>query len=611
MNPNEYKTITPKDHPNGYSKDTLFGQSSMFHAILNSTEDMIFFKNRDGVYIHCNQAYADHLGKSIDEIMGLREYDLHRPEIAARFVDEDRQILQTLQSQRYEIWGRKSSGERVKLEIIKSPYFDDNHNIVGIVAIIRDITKRHNVELELSESKRYLRAILETSLDAFWVVDKDGNFYDFNSAFCEMSGYSREELLKMNIEDLEITENRTAIEKRINRILTEGKDRFETVHRKKDGAAYDIEIVSSLFDSDHSLVVGFARDISQSKEESKRISFLSFHDHLTGLYNRRYIEDSVKRLDTKRNYPFTIMTLDVNGLKLTNDAFGHHTGDQVLVSVSEAIKKVCREDDIIGRTGGDEFIILLPKTDRSDAEKIKKRIEKTATEADLDSVLVSVAIGYSIKNHPDKDIQEVMKEADSMMYRNKLKDGKSFRRKTIELILDNINKKYGLEMYHTRKVSDYSRQLALAMGYGGRIADDVQKAGELHDIGKIILPAELLNKPEPLNQSEFELIKQHPEASYQILKSTDEYAYLAEIVLHHHERWDGTGYPEGLKGEEIPLLSRIIAVSDTYEALTGERPYKEPLERASAIQILNQSAGTQLDPKMVKVFVEEVLSQKS
>ena len=608
MNPHEINTLNQTDAQSNIIPDPLNGQSSMLHAILNSTEDLIFFKDLDGKYINCNQAYARHHGKEIADIRGLTSHDLHKPILANRFMEEDKEVMQTLKSMRYELLGRNSNGERVMLETIKSPYFDESNNLVGVVGIIRDITKRHNIELELSESRRYLRAILETSLDAFWVLDKDGNFLDFNSAFCQMCGYSRAELLKMNIEDLEILENRNAIEKRIHRILTEGRDRFETVHRKKDGTTYDIEIVSSLFDSEQSLVVGFARDISQNKEKSKRINFLSFHDHLTGLYNRRYIEDSIMRLDTNRNYPFTIMMLDVNGLKLTNDAFGHHTGDQVLVSVSEAIKKVCREDDIIGRIGGDEFVILLPKTDRSDAEKIRKRIEKTAAETDLDSVIVSVAIGYSIKNHPEQSIEEVMKEADSMMYRNKLRDGKSFRQKTIELILDNVNKKYGLEIYHTKKVSDYSRQLAIAMGYGGRIAEDVKKAGELHDIGKIILPAELLNKPEPLDPAEAELIKQHPEASYQILKSTDEYAYLAEIVLHHHERWDGSGYPEGLRGEEIPLLSRIIAVSDTYEALTSKRPYKEALDKSSAIQILNESAGTQLDPRMVKIFVEKVLS---
>ncbi|MGM0397343.1 MAG: PAS domain S-box protein [Bacillota bacterium] len=589
-----------RNHKQSYSQ-------AMLESILDSSEDMIFFKDTNDHYTSCNKAFADFHGKSIEDIVGLTGFDIHIAEDAEKFRQQDMDIIRTLNSTRYEIWGVDRGGKETRLETIKSPFFDEGGNVLGIIGIIRDITKRHQAEMELEENRKYVRAILETTIDAFWVLDRDGNFTDVNSAFCKMSGYTREELLRMNVRDLEMIENSRNIENRINRILTEGRDRFETVHRGKNGNTYEIEIMSSLFDSEQNLVVGFARDISRKKAEERKIKFLSFHDHLTGLYNRRYVEDSMERLDTPRNYPFTIMMLDVNGLKLTNDAFGHQVGDKVLVSVAESIRNVCREDDIIGRMGGDEFIVLLPKTDKSDAEKIKKRIESITSESGLDSIVVSVAIGYSTKTSPQENIIEIMKEADSMMYRDKLRNGKAIRSKTIELILNNVNKKYNTEKRHTEKVSLYSEQLAKAMGYGKRIAEDVRKAGELHDIGKIILPEELLNKPEPLSTGEFELIKQHPETSYQILKSTDEYAYLAEIVLYHHERWDGSGYPEGLAGEEIPLLSRIIAVADTYEALTGDRPYRDAIDKDKAVEIMKEAAGTHLDPQLVEAFVEKVI----
>ncbi len=580
---------------------------AMLESILNSSEDMIYFKDTKGVYINCTKAYADFHGKSIQEIIGLNGYDLHNDEFAKFFDDQDMEMVKTLKSVKNEWWGTDVNGRKMRLETVKSPYFDKDGCVLGVIGIIRDITEKYQAEMELKENRKYLRAVLETSQDAFWVIDEKGNFLDVNSAFSKMSGYSREELLYMKISDLEMKENVRGIETRINKILTVGKDRFETVHRGKNGNSYEIEVTASLFDKKKGLVVGFARDISLSKAEERRIRHLSFHDHLTGLYNRRYIEDSMDRLDTPRNYPFTIMMLDVNSLKLTNDAFGHQLGDQVLVSIAESIKKACRDDDIVGRFGGDEFIVLLPRTDKADAEKIRDRVKELVAQLQIGPMKVSVSVGYSTKNSDSKIMSDILNEADSMMYRDKIKNAKETQNQIIKIILENINRRHDSEKIHSKRVSAYCEKLAIAMGYGKRIAEDVKKAGELHDIGKIVLPEELLNKADPLSREEYDLFRQHPETSYQILKSTDEYAYLAEIVLHHHERWNGSGYPEGLIGEDIPLLSRIIAVADTYEAMTGERPYTQAMVSEKAVDELKAIAGTQLDPELVEAFVEKVV----
>jgi len=319
------------------------------------------------------------------------------------------------------------------------------------------------------------------------------------------------------------------------------------------------------------------------------------------------MEDSINRIDTERNLPFSIIVADINGLKLTNDSYGHKMGDKLLIVASEILKKSCREDDIICRVGGDEFVILLQGVDSKKAKEISDRIVEESNNATLDSVIVSLAIGHSTKKSKDKDILEVYKEADNKMYRNKLKYGRMMRSKTIETVLLNVNNKYDNEQIHTERVSQYCLSIAKAMNLSSKEIEDAKIAGALHDIGKIVVPPEILNKKTGLTEDDWETIKKHAATSYQLLKSVDEYAHLAEAVLYHHEKLDGSGYPEGLKDKEIPLLSKIITVADAYEAMTADRPYQRKKTKNEAVYELTKFSGTQFDKDIVEIFTNEVL----
>ncbi|MDW7669040.1 MAG: diguanylate cyclase [Bacillota bacterium] len=349
------------------------------------------------------------------------------------------------------------------------------------------------------------------------------------------------------------------------------------------------------------------RDFTEKREKQKEIEYLSFNDHLTGLYNRRYMEDSIKRLDTSRNLPFSIIVADVNGLKLTNDSYGHEIGDKLLITVGEILKKSCRKEDIVCRVGGDEFVILLPNVNEKKIKKVIERIKEESQNAKLDSVIVSLALGHSTKNREDKDILEVYKEADNKMYKNKLKYGRIMRNKTIEKVILNVNNKYDNEQIHTEKVSQYCESIARAMNLSSKEVEDAKIAGLLHDIGKIIVSPEILNKKGKLTKKEWEEVKKHSSTSYQLLKSVDEYSHLAEDVLYHHEKLDGSGYPEELSKDEIPLLSKIIAVADAYEAMTAGRPYQKKKTKEEAAEELRKYSGTQFDETIVKAFINEVL----
>lgn len=482
--------------------------------------------------------------------------------------------------------------------------------------IVEDITNRKNVEKLLHIEKQQFKTTLLSVIDGVISTDNKGNVIILNKVAEQLTGWTQAEALNKPFEEVFKIVNestRKRCDNPVDKVLLTGEIvelANHTMLISKLGQEIPIEdSAAPIRDSDGKItgVVIVFRDFTEKREKQKQIEYLSFHDHLTGLYNRRYIEDSVKRLDTKRNLPFAIMVLDVNGLKLTNDAFGHEMGDRLLITVADIMTKTCRADDIIGRVGGDEFFILLPNTDEEHIKLIKQRINEASSKAKLDSIIVSLAIGYDVKTSDDQNIENIEKNADNNMYKNKLKFGKNMRSQTIETVLRNINLKYDQEQVHTERVSQYCEAIARAMNFSEKEIYDIKTAGVLHDIGKITVSPDLLNKQGKLTAEEFEIIKRHVDTGYQILKSVDEYTALAEAVLYHHERCDGKGYPEGLKSEKIPLIAKIIAVADSFEAMTANRPYQKAKTKDEAIVELEKCSGTQFDSNIVKIFVVNVL----
>ena len=359
-----------------------------------------------------------------------------------------------------------------------------------------------------------------------------------------------------------------------------------------------------------STVVGTIQDITDRKKKEEEILYLSYHDQLTGFYNRRFYEEELKRLDTEKNLPITIVMGDVNGLKLINDSFGHIMGDEFLKKIAGVIKKGCRADDIITRLGGDEFVIILPKTNGFEAEKVIKRIKDLALEEKVGSLDISISFGYGTKTNEEENIQEVFKNAEDHMYKHKIYESSSTRSKTIDLIMNTLYEKNKREMLHSKRVSEICEAIATKMNFDKDDSNRIRIAGLMHDIGKIGIDEKILNKPEKLNNDEWTEMKRHCEIGYRILSSVNEFSEIAVYVLEHQEYWNGKGYPRGLKGEEISMKARIIAIADAFDAMTSHRTYGKTMSEDEAINEIRRCSGTQFDPTIARVFIEKVFGKE-
>lgn len=263
---------------------------------------------------------------------------------------------------------------------------------------------------------------------------------------------------------------------------------------------------------------------------------------------------------------------------------------------------------IIARLGGDEFVILLPQTDPNETEQIVKRIRAHALKEKVGSIGISISFGWESKINEKEDIQEIFKKAEDYMYKKKLFESPSMRGKTINAIINTLHEKNKREEEHSHRVSALCKNMGEALGLPDGEIEELMTVGLLHDIGKVAISETTLNKQGELTEDEWEEVKRHPEIGFRILSTVNDMSEMAGYVLCHHERWNGQGYPKGLKEEGIPFQSRIIAIADAYDAMTSERSYRSALSEEVAIKELQKNSGIQFDPKILKVFIEMILS---
>ena len=357
--------------------------------------------------------------------------------------------------------------------------------------------------------------------------------------------------------------------------------------------------------ADSALMMMILTDVTERLRAEEQIRFLSYHDKLTMLHNRAYIEKVLPEQEKAEVLPLSIIMADMNGLKLVNDVFGHQQGDLLLVELARALKKSCRQTDIIGRWGGDEFVILLPRTDKEACDNICRRIRKACTEVDVGVIPLSVALGATTKDTGVLRLTEMLSAAETKMYTDKLIKNKEGR-KTIIARLEKMLLSRGLEDRGHR-----DRTAKMAVGFANFMGVDVgesegnllKQLAQLHDIGKVAIPAEILTCKRSLTAVEWDIIKSHSEIGYRIAQSIGASA-VADTILALHERWDGSGYPLGMVGVQIPYWARVFAIVDVYDVITHERPYASTMDEKAALLEIKTASGSQFDPKLIQLFAE-------
>ena len=383
------------------------------------------------------------------------------------------------------------------------------------------------------------------------------------------------------------------------------KNFFEAIGNNRNGKKIPLEVSVNMWESEKgSFITLIVRDIADRKSTEEKLKYLSFHDNLTGLYNRSYFDEELQRLNTTRQLPLSIIIGDIDGFKLVNDAFGYKEGDRLLKKLSIVLKDSCRSEDMLARWGGDEFVILLPGTDVQGVHEIIARIEKKSREINSGEIPLNISLGFATKNRPEQGIDAVIKEAENSMKQKKLLQSKKVSNSIIASIEKRLKERSPVSIQDSERVKklaiDFGKALKLSRGE----LDKLALLADFYDIGKVAIKANILKKNSKLAENEWQLMRMHPEIGYRIAKASPQLSQISDAILYHHENWDGSGYPYHIKGNRIPLISRIIAVVVAFDVMAYGRNYKTAIDREEALKELKKNSRIQFDPGIVSRFIE-------
>jgi diguanylate cyclase (GGDEF)-like protein len=374
------------------------------------------------------------------------------------------------------------------------------------------------------------------------------------------------------------------------------------------------------------------------------VEAMAHTDPLTGLTNRQAalqaLADEVGRAN-RYGRPLAVTLIDLDHFKRVNDTYGHVVGDAVLRHVAAVLTRIVRTADTLGRYGGEEFIVVMPETDldgaMAAAENLRREIARVPFTGDGLTIGMTISAGVTGRVAvPSLDVDQLLRRADSALYTAKaqgrdqvqrfreLDDTVEIGRAAIDVVarrqaqaigraafdasssrlLEALSARAGWAGGASRLIAELAGDLALVVGLPEGDVERIRTASLLHDLGKLAIPNSILDKPAPLTPGEWRTIVEHPKIGQVVLEQAGAIRDAASIVLHHHEWFDGRGYPHGLAGLEIPIGSRIVAIADAYEAMISDRPYRARVTHAAALRELRSQGGSQFDPALVDVFVD-------
>lgn len=483
-----------------------------------------------------------------------------------------------------------------------------------LLYIATDITDHKQAEEKLLESELRWHFALEGAGDGVWDWNVQTNEVFFSSQWKNMLGFADHEIgstLDEWDKRVHPDDKKRCYEDLEKHFRGEAKV-YQNEHRLlcKEGTYKWIldrgKVIKWATDGKPLRIIGTHTDITDRKQYEEQLKYLSLHDQLTGLYNRTFFEEELLSLRSSRKHPITIISVDVDGLKLINDTMGHRRGDELLKSCAIVLKQSLRKYDILARVGGDEFAAILPYTDEKTGQEIAERmwtnvgLYNRGHDADIH---LSISIGIATAETEDISSEETFRKSDELMYREKLRHCASVRSKIIDTLMTTLAVRDFITEGHAQRLTKLCFVLGKKLGLSSRQLNDLALLAQVHDLGKVGMPDSILFKNGSLSDEEWDIVRLHPEKGYRIASSFPDLLGVADLILKHHERWDGKGYPLGLKGEEIPIECRVLAIVDAFDAMTSDRPYSKAKSKEEAISELKRCSGTQFDSALVDAFL--------